>query len=298
MMDKRVKAAWVSVGSNTILVTFKLIVGIMIGSVSVLAEGIHSANDLLASFIALFAVKKASEPPDEAHPYGHGKMENVSGTIEALLIFAAAIWIIWEAIDKLLRGGEMLPVGWGILVMSISTLANFGVSTYLFKVAKATKSIALEADAMHLRTDVLTSLGVTVGLVIIYFTGATIVDPIAAILVAFLIIRAAYELTCEAFRPLLDTAISDDELEIVKAILEEYCDDYLEYHALRSRQSGRDCYLDLHLVTCPNMSVKQVHDLCDAIEEQIKARVPYSQVLIHVEPGEEVSCDHYLETKD
>ncbi|MGE5379553.1 MAG: cation diffusion facilitator family transporter [Methylocystaceae bacterium] len=297
-MDMRVKAAWVSVASNTILVTFKLIIGLMIGSVSVIAEGIHSANDLLASFIALFAVKKSSQPPDEQHPYGHGKMENVSGTIEALLIFVAALWIIWEAADKLQRGGEMLPVGWGILIMGTSTVINLIISTYLFKVARASSSIALEADAMHLRTDVLTSLGVTVALIIIHFTKITLVDPIAAILVALLIIKAAWDLTKEAFHPLLDTAMCSQDLDVVKAILEEYGDDYLDYHDLRSRQAGRDSYLDLHLVTCPNMSVKQVHDLCDAIEDQITASLPYSQVLIHVEPGEEVSCDHKLQPQD
>ncbi|MGE5454180.1 MAG: cation diffusion facilitator family transporter [Methylocystaceae bacterium] len=297
-MDIRVKAAWVSVASNTVLVTFKIIVGLMIGSVSVLAEGIHSANDLLASFIALFAVKKASEPPDDVHPYGHGKMENVSGTIEALLIFVAAIWIIWEATVRLQHGGEMLPVGWGILVMGTSTLVNLMISTYLMKVARATSSIALEADAMHLRTDVFTSLGVTVGLVIIHFTKVTLVDPIAAILVAILIIKAAGDLTREAFRPLLDTAICEEDLAIVRAILDDYGDDYLEYHDLRSRKAGRDSYLDLHLVTCPNMSVKQVHDLCDAIEDQIMVSFPYSQVLIHVEPGEEIACDHSMLSPD
>lgn len=297
-MDIRVKAAWVSVASNTILVTFKLIVGAMIGSVSVIAEGIHSANDLLASFIALFAVKKASEPPDEMHPYGHGKMENVSGTIEALLIFIAAVWIIWEAVDKLQHGGHSLPVGWGIVVMGISTLVNFIISSYLFRVARTSGSIALEADAMHLRTDVYTSLGVTLALIIIHFTQITIVDPIAAILVALLIIKAAWDLTREAFNPLLDTAMKPEDLAVVISILDDYCDDYIEYHDLRSRQAGRDCYLDLHLVTCPEMSVKQVHDLCDVIEEQIMDRLPYSQVLIHVEPGEDSACDHRFQPTD
>lgn len=131
MMEKRVKAALVSVISNTFLVTAKLVVGFLIGSVSVISEGIHSANDLLASFIALFAVKSASKPPDEKHNFGHGKIENISGTIEGLLIFIAACLIIKEAIEKILHGGEPLALGWGIGVMGLSALVKF-VGFFLF----------------------------------------------------------------------------------------------------------------------------------------------------------------------
>jgi len=290
-MDIRVKAALFSVACNAVLVAFKVIVGVMIGSVSVLAEGIHSANDLLASFIALFAVRKASQPPDYKHPYGHGKVENVSGTVEALLIFVAAIWIIKEAVDKLRFGVTTLPVGWGILVMAVSTVVNTFITFYVSRVAKESSSIALEADAMHHWTDVFTSLGVTVGLVVIYFTGKMLVDPIVAIIVALLILKAAWDLTRDSFVPLLDTAISEEDLNKVKEILNSYQHEFIEYHDLRSRQAGRDSYLDLHLVTCPDMSVKQVHDLCDDIEERIKESLPYSQVLIHVEPGEHSVCE-------
>ncbi|MGE5422428.1 MAG: cation diffusion facilitator family transporter [Ignavibacteriales bacterium] len=283
-MQPTVKAAWASVFSNTFLVTAKLIVGLAIGSVSVISEAIHSGNDLLASFIALFAVKTSSKPPDDVHPFGHGKIENISGTIEAILIFIAAMMIIKEAVDKLTHGGEMMTLGWGIAVMGLSAAMNLAVSTYLMKIAKQEGSIALEADAIHLRTDVYTSGGVFVGLILIKVTGFTIIDPIAAILVACMIIKAAYDLTRKAFRPLMDTALPQKEIAMVKAAVDSFRDSYISYHDLRTRRAGRECHIDFHLVTSPDMSVQEVHDLCDQMELRINEDIPYCNVLIHVEP--------------
>jgi cation diffusion facilitator family transporter len=295
-MEVRSKAAWLSVVSNTVLMCAKLAVGIMIGSISVISEAIHSANDLLASFIALFAVKTSTRPPDKEHPYGHGKIENISGTIEAVLIFIAAGLIIKEAVEKIgmiLKGGSVVSPGWGIVVMGFSAVMNFLVSTYLLKVGRDTDSVALEADGMHLRTDVYTSLGVFLGLVLIKITGFQILDPIAAILVAVLIIKAAYELTQKAFRPLMDTALDDEVIALTEAILDKCCDDYIEYHDLRTRKAGRESYIDLHLVISADRSIKEAHDLCDKIEERIKKEIPYSHVLIHVEPDAQVPVWDY-----
>lgn len=284
-MDIRSKAAWVSVFSNIFLMTSKFIVGFMIGSISVISEAIHSANDLLASFIALFAVKTSTKPPDKEHPYGHGKIENISGTIEALLIFLAAVLIIKEAIEKILHGGEMLDVGWGVAIMGCSALLNLLVSNYLLKVGKETDSVALEADGMHLRTDVYTSLGVFIGLVLIKITGYKIIDPIAAILVAILIFKAAYELTRKAFIPLLDTALDEEKVKIVESILEEYRSEFFSYHKLRTRKAGRESHIDLHMLVEPERSIREAHGLCDAIEGRIKEQIPYSTIMIHVEPA-------------
>jgi cation diffusion facilitator family transporter len=283
-LDVRTKAAILSVFSNTFLVISKLIVGIVIGSVSVISEAIHSANDLLASLIALFAVKTSTRPPDREHPYGHGKIENISGTIEALLIFVAAAMIIKEAIDKITSGGEVIDLGWGMAVMSFSALVNFLVSTYLLKVGRDTDSVALEADGMHLRTDVLTSLGVLGGLLLIKITGYQVFDPIAAILVACLIIKSAYDLTRKAFTPLMDSALDEEHVALAESVIQEYKDDFVEYHKLRTRKAGRDCHIDFHLVLNSERSIQEAHDLCEEIESRIYAKIPHSQVLIHVEP--------------
>ncbi|MGE5396600.1 MAG: cation diffusion facilitator family transporter [Chitinophagales bacterium] len=282
-----VKAAWVSVLSNTTLVIAKVIVGITIGSVSVISEAIHSGNDLLASIIALFAVKTSSKPPDERHNYGHGKVENISGTIEALLIFIAAIMIIKEAVEKLMGSGELLTVNWGIGVMGLSACLNLAVSAYLMKIARQEHSIALEADAMHLRTDVYTSFGVMAGLVLIKITGLAILDPLVAMMVALLIVKAAYELTRKAFVPLMDTSLSSEEVTALKVVMEKCIEEYedIEYHDLRTRRSGKECHIDFHLVANPHRSIAEIHRLCDQLEEQIGSEFPHSYVMVHVEPN-------------
>lgn len=286
-MDTQIKtrAAVISVVSNLFLMTAKFIIGVVTGSISVISEAIHSGNDLVASVIALFAVRESSKPPDDKHPFGHGKIENISGTIEALLIFVAAALIIKEAVDKIRFGGEVIEPTWGLVVMGLSAVINLVVSEYLLKTGREHHSIALEADGMHLRTDVYTSLGVFTGLLLIKITGLQIIDPIAAIMVAGLIVKAAYDLTRKAFAPLMDTALEDHHIEAVQYVLAEYHYEYLEYHDLRTRRAGREAHIDLHLVIDAHISVQEAHDLCDSIERSIGERVPFSSVLIHVEPS-------------
>ena len=163
-MNRKVRAARLSVLSNSLLIAIKVIVGILSGSVSILSEAIHSFMDLLAALISFFSVRISDTPADERHPYGHGKFENISGVIEAILIFIASGWIIFEAIRKMLHPHEIEKIGLGIVVMAISATVNFFVSRKLYKVAKSMDSIALEADALHLKVDVYTSLGVAAGL--------------------------------------------------------------------------------------------------------------------------------------
>ena len=186
--------ARLSIFSNAFLTIAKLIVGLSIGSVSIISEAIHSGMDLFASFIAYFSVRKSAMPPDVDHAFGHGKYEDASGLIEAMLIILAAAIIIWEAVNKLIHGGDTLSSDLlfiGMIVMAVSACLNFFVSQKLMKVAKATDSIALESDAWHLRTDVFTSAGVVVGLILIKITGLTFLDSVIAILVALLILREA-----------------------------------------------------------------------------------------------------------
>src|SRR4030066_476019 len=195
---KKARASSLSVISNTVLVVFKAIVGILIGSVSVLSEAIHSGMDLIAALIAFFAVKISGKEADEDHTFGHTKVESISAAIEALLIFAAAVWIIYAAIRKLINPQPLETVGWGVAVMLISTIANLIVSHLLFKVGNETDSAALIADGWHLRTDVYTSAGVMAGLSLIwlgryFFPGLNLVwlDPVVAIAVAILFPPAA-----------------------------------------------------------------------------------------------------------
>ena len=204
MFSTKTGAAGLSIISNSALVGLKVAVGLSMGSVSVLSEGVHSAVDLLAALIAFFSIRAAARPPDEEHQFGHGKIENVSGAIEALLIFGAAGLIIYEAADKIRTGTELESMELGIGIMAASGLVNFFVSRHLHRVARASDSVALEADAWHLTTDVYTSLGVMAGLVVVRITDLTVLDPIIAILVALLIMRAAWRITRKSVGGLLD----------------------------------------------------------------------------------------------
>lgn len=308
-VDVKTQVASLSVVSNTLLTLSKVVIGVASGSVSILSEGIHSGIDLVAAFIALFAVKESGKPADLRHAYGHGKIENVSGTIEAVLIFCAAVMIIVEALQKIynIMNGIEEPtrdLGLGLVVMGVSAIMNLFVSTCLMRVAKRTDSVALEADALHLRTDVYTSAGVFSGLVIIRATGWVILDPIVAFGVALMIIKASFDLTKEAFAPLVDVSLPDVEREIIREVLRFHQDEFVEFHKLRTRKAGAERHVDLHLVVAKYTSVLDVHELCDLIEREINEKLQGTHVLIHAEPcgsrddecpidqGQAPSCRH------
>ena len=282
-MSSKTTAASISIISNASLVIMKFIAGFLSGSVSVISEAIHSLMDILAAVIAFFAVRISDNPADKEHPYGHGKFENVSGVIEALLIFIAAIWIIYNAIHRFLIKAPIENVSIGIIVMSLSAIANFFVSRNLYRVAKKTNSIALEADALHLKTDIYTSAGVAVGLILIWITGIRIIDPIVAIMVALLILKESYELLNRAYKPLLDTAIFEKELKVIEKCINE---SKYTYHDLKSRQSGRERFIEFHLEMPGDVPLKDVHQKCDEIEDLIKSKISHINILIHVETHE------------
>lgn len=300
LSNKKTTVAALSVLSNSLLVVLKITVGLLIGSVSVLSEAIHSGVDLVAAVIALLAVRASSHAADERHPYGHGKFENISGTVEALLIFVAATWIIYEAVHKLIRPQTIDMPAWGVGVMLVSALVNTFVSKRLFKVGKATDSVALQADAWHLRTDVYTSVGVMAGLLVIWVGGMISpsldlrwLDPVVAILVALMIMKAAYDLTRESARDLLDVSLPEQDVKWIAKFVTEGWPAVRSFHNLRTRKAGANRFIDFHLAVDDSMSVAQAHALGDEIVMAIKERLGESRVYIHVEPCDyecKVSC--------
>lgn len=277
----KTRTARLSVLSNSLLIILKVVVGAVTGSVSILSEAIHSSIDLVAAVIAFFAVKVSGNPADDRHPFGHGKVENVSGVIEALLIFAASAWIIYEAVGRFLHPGETEALGLGVLVMAISAVVNTFVSRRLYKVAKLTDSVALEADALHLKTDVITSAGVAVGLGLIWLTGWHVLDPIIALLVAVIIIYESWMLLRKAFSPLLDTALSQGEMTKLTGILEEM---EVQYHDLRTRAAGHQRFVEFHLDVPAQETIETIHRQCDLIEARLEREFRDISVIIHPEP--------------
>lgn len=282
--------ALLSVVSNSTLVVLKLVIGILIGSVAVISEAIHSGVDLIAALIAYFAVCASGKPADEDHPFGHGKAENVSGTIEAILIFLAAAWIIYEAVKKLLHLEHLEAPALGVMVMLVSVAVNIIVSQMLFKVGKRTDSVALLADAWHLRTDVYTSAGVTFGLAALslgdrYLPNLNLhwIDPVAAILVALLIVKAAWDLTRQSARDLMDTSLPDDEIEVIRECI---CrpEQVLGYHKLLTRKAGAERFVECHIFVDSELTVDEAHEITRVIVADIRSHFRKCKVTLHVEP--------------
>ena len=274
-------AALVSIISNICLIILKLIVGIISGSISIMSEALHSGMDLVASVIAFIAVRISAHPPDKLHPYGHGKAENISAVIEALLLLAAVFFIIWESIKKIIAPEPLQQTEWAIAVMLFSMVTNIFVSRLLYRVARREDSIALEADALHLKTDVYTSGGIALGLVIIRFTHWYILDPLIAIGTALLILRETLRLFARSMNPLLDSKLSEEEEDLIISVIERYRPRIHNYHDLKTRRSGSQRYIEFHLEVDPALSVFEFEQISNQIEEEI-AQVMNHRVTITI----------------
>lgn len=283
--NRKVRVAFLSIISNATLIIFKIVAGIVSGSVSIISEAIHSSMDLLASIIAFFSVKASSKPADDDHPFGHGKIENISGVIEGVLILVASIMIIVQAIKKIYNPRPIENEWVAILVMFISGFINFIVSTKLYKVGEEEDSMALKADALHLKTDIYTSLGVGIGILLIKITKIHILDSIVAILVAFLIIKEAVELTKNGFDELIDKRLSDEEEKEIKGIIERCKSDFIDYHKLKTRKSGNVKHIDFHITLDKNTTVKEAHDIIGDIKKEMNKSIKNSRVTIHIDPS-------------
>ncbi len=286
------RAAWYSVVANVILIVFKLVVGIVSGSIGIISEALHSATDLVAAVIALVSVRQAERPADPRHRYGHGKIEDLSSVIEGLLIWGAAVLIVIEAVQHLIRGEQLDHFALAIGVMVVSAAVNLGLALYLYPVSRRTDSAALRADAAHHLTDVYTSLGIAAGLLLAYLTGKTYFDSILAIGVAALIMWTAWQLVSQSTRVLLDEALPPDELETIRTTVEEHRGNLiLGYHKLRTRRAGSVRHIDLHVTVPADMLIGDAHDVAEHLEADIAAKLPRTEVMVHVEPEGDVPED-------
>lgn len=278
--------ARLSVVSNSLLVILKLVVGIFTGAVSIISEAAHSAVDLIAALVAYVAVKKSSQPPDNQHAYGHGKIENLSAAFEAVLIVMAALWIVYESVQKINSPHIPEYLEYGLLIMAISMIVNYWVSSKLYDVAKSTGSHALEADALHLRADIWTSAGVFIGLVIIRITGLYWLDPVIAIAVALVVFKAGFSMTMKSVYELTDVSLPAEEAAAIRDIVKNH-PAVIAFHQLRTRRSGSNRQIDMHLVLQKDMNLAKAHAVCDEIESKIKSQFSPCDVVIHLEP-----CDY------
>jgi cation diffusion facilitator family transporter len=285
MIRTKSGAAALSIASNSILIALKLAAGAITGSIAILTEAIHSLVDLIASVVAFVSVRKADEPADEEHPYGHEKVENLAANIEGILILVGAAVIVYEATHRLVAGSSVDSLGVGIAVMGFSVVANLVVSGVLSRQARAHDSAALEGDAAHLRTDALTSAGVLVGLALVELTGAAAFDSITALVVAAAIVWAGIRIIRRSSGVLVDEVLPAEEMDRIEAaIATARTPEVAGYHKLRARRAGSRRYVDFHVQYRSGTSLERAHELAHQMRASIEAEIRGAEVLIHAEP--------------
>ncbi len=268
---------------NVVLTILKLVAAAITGSVSLLSEGVHSATDVVASFIAFLSIRAAAVPPDEEHPYGHGKIESLAGLGESVLLLLIVVYIVIEAIQRLLSKASVNNLDIGLYVMAFSSITSLGVGMYVRKTGLETNSVALKSNGQHLMVDFWTSVGVFVALLLTQVTGWREADAVVAILLAIWIAYGAIRMSREAIDQLIDRKIPPEEMATIERILNE-SEGCLSWHKLRTRHSGHVHYIDAHVVVPNDWSVVQAHDLADGIEKRIQAELAPAHAVIHVDP--------------
>ena len=293
-------AAGVSIASNCVLIAIKLAAAAITGSIAILSEALHSSIDLIASVIAFIAVRRADEPADAEHPYGHEKVESVAASIEGMLIIVGAGVITFEAVRRLATGGgEVEDLGIGIAVIGFSALANAGVATFLRRQARIHSSPALAGDAAHLGADAATSVAVLAGLVLVEVTGAVEIDSVVAIMVAGAIVYAGINLMRRSTGVLVDEAPPPEEMDRIEGLIAAARPpEMLGYHKLRGRVAGKRRFIEMHVQFRTGTTLERAHTLAHTLRDAIESDLSDAEVLIHVEPESSrhdpsTSPDHY-----
>ena len=288
MVKEKKKVAFISVIAAVFLTGFKLLIGLLTGSLGILSEALHSGLDLVAAVITYFSVKISDKPADDEHNYGHGKIENLSALIETFLLLITCVWIIYEAVDRIVNKNTHIEVTiWSYIVVISSIIIDINRSRMLSKAAKKHNSQALEADALHFSTDIWSSVVVLFGLIGAQF-GLHLADSVAAIAVALIVLFVSYRLGKRAIDVLLDSAPKESK-NIVNQVLVKY-PEVKRFHQVKIRTSGADTFIKFNIHVDPLISLKETHELCDKIEQEIKDQIPRSEVFIHAEPEDETHC--------
>lgn len=273
------------------LIVLKIAVGWLSGSISVLAQAMDSLLDLFAGLVTFFAIRIANKPADRQHPFGHGKVEDIAGVVQGVLIFITAGLIVYSAVQRILNKATVELAEAGIGVMVVSVIASLSLSRHLRKVSQTTGSIALEANARNINADIYSAIAVLVGLLVVRFTDLNIMDPIIAIAMAIYIAKLAYDTLGKPLLGLVDASLPRSEQAVIESCLADWKGQVVDFHKLRTRRSGNQRHVDLHLVMAKDTNLNEIHKVCDLLEHHIRSRLPRTDVVIHVEPcdGE---CKH------
>jgi cation diffusion facilitator family transporter len=287
--------AWLSISAALATILLKGLAWWLTGSVGLLSDALESFVNLAGALMALAMLSVAASPPDEDHSYGHGKAEYFSSAFEGFLILLAALGIGYAAVERLLNPQPLEAVGVGLAVSVVASVINFATARILMKVGRKYRSITLEADAHHLFTDVWTSVGVIVGVGLVWLTGWLWLDPVIALLVAVNIVWTGWHLLNRSAAGLMDVSIAPQELSAIQTILDGYRAQGLDFHALRTRQAGSRAFVTLHVLVPGTWSVQEGHDWLERIEADIRRAVANCNVTTHLEPQEDPVSHYDLE---
>ena len=285
-MDLGSRAAGLSFSSNFILMFLKLAIGLYTGSIAILSDALDSAEDTVASSFAFITIRLSARPADVEHPYGHGKAESLAAGAQALLIGGGGVFIMYQAVRRLVVGQGDIVLGPGLAIMGVTALANLGVVLFVARAAIATGSLALTSETRHLRANIAQAVAVIVGLAMVGLTGRNLFDPLVALILAAYLLWTASRIFQSALVQIMDVSLPSSDLDIIEDSILRFRPQIAGYHHLRTRRSGRERYIELHLVVDPRKSVEEVHDICDRIEEEVSRRLPGAVVTIHMEPAD------------
>jgi len=285
-MDLGSRAAGLSFSSNFTLMFLKLAVGLSTGSIAILSDALDSAEDTVASSFAFITVRLSARPADVEHPYGHGKAESLAAGGQALLIGGGGVFIMYQAVRRLVVGQGDIVLGPGLAIMGVTAIANLGVVLFVSRAARVTGSLALTSETRHLWTNIAQAVAVFAALAMVGLTGRNLFDPLVALLLAVYILWTAFRIFQTALVQIMDVSLPARELDTIEDCVLRFRPQIAGYHHLRTRRSGRERYIELHVVVDPRKSVEEVHDICDRIEEEVVRRLPSAVVTIHVEPAD------------
>ncbi len=282
--NPKMKAAAFSVCGALTLAIIKLFIALVSGSMAVMASAVDSLLDILMSGVNFMAIRHAEQPPDQSHPFGHGKFETLATLFQALVITGSGGWIIYESVVRLGEHNQLENINQGIGVLAFSAVASWFIARYLSKIAKQTDSSALEADSLHFRMDIYSNLGLMTGLLMVRWFNIHWLDPALSILVASYILHEALQLIKRSLTDILDHELPEDIQQQVHQLISTHEGPMAGYHGLRTRRAGSLKIMDFHLEVCKDMTVEEAHKLTDSLEKKIEREIPGANVIIHIEP--------------
>ncbi|AWH96719.1 cation diffusion facilitator family transporter [Dietzia psychralcaliphila] len=282
------KFAWLSVATSIVTISLKLVAWWVTGSVGLLADAAESVVNLVAAVVALIAITVAERPADDDHQFGHSKAEYFSAGVEGAMIFVAATFILYTGVERLLNPVPIGSLGLGLAISVVAAVVNGVVGTLLVRAGIRHRSPTLRADGKHLLTDVVTSVGVVVGVALVWLTGWEVLDPIVAIAVGLNILFIGYRLVHESGMGLMDATLPDEDNQAIQAVLDRHRQPgRIDFHELRTRESGKWRFVEFHALVPGDWSVERGHDLVEKVEQEIHSALPHSHITTHLEPIED-----------